>query len=207
MSGAAHEQAGRRGQSSRQRNGHSQARVRGACHEECSAWVYPIPASSLPPGGASWCVPQTHTHARARDEQEQGQETNTTPRRPVGGEGGDNGKTEEAQEGEHGGTRGAHGTQLCLRQGGGGREVLEGGGLGPKKFVYQKWPDKILPMVNFVFSHDRHFGLGGALLLRCRATLILPCGGGGSAGVRYAWTAAEHWRPAAAVGYRPPGVA
>ena len=26
--------------------------------------------------------------------------------------------------------------------------------------MYQKWPDQIFPIVNFVFSHDGHFGLG-----------------------------------------------
>ena len=26
--------------------------------------------------------------------------------------------------------------------------------------MYQKWPDQIFPTVNFVFSHDGHFGLG-----------------------------------------------
>ena len=35
------------------------------------------------------------------------------------------------------------------------------GGLGPKIFVYQKWPDKIFPTVNFVSSHDGPFGRGG----------------------------------------------
>ena len=49
-----------------------------------------------------------------------------------------------------------------------GRDVLEerkGGGSGTQKFVFQKWPDKIFPMVNFVFSRDGHFsreGGGGA---------------------------------------------
>ena len=50
------------------------------------------------------------------------------------------------------------------RRVGGGRELLEGeeggGGSGTQKFVYQKWPDQIFPMVNFVVSHDGHFGLG-----------------------------------------------
>ena len=43
------------------------------------------------------------------------------------------------------------------------KDVLEErrGGSGTQKFVYQKWPDKIFPMVNFVFSHYRHFGRGG----------------------------------------------
>ena len=43
------------------------------------------------------------------------------------------------------------------------REVLEGGegGSGSQKFVYQKWPDQIFPTVNFGFSHDGPFGLGG----------------------------------------------
>ena len=34
-----------------------------------------------------------------------------------------------------------------------------GGGSGTQKFVYQKRPDKIFPIVNF--SHHRHFGLEG----------------------------------------------
>ena len=42
-------------------------------------------------------------------------------------------------------------------KGGRGRE----GGSGTKKSVCQKWPDKISPIVTFVFSHDGHFGLGG----------------------------------------------
>ena len=41
----------------------------------------------------------------------------------------------------------------CIRRG--------GGGSGTPKFVYQKWPNQIFPIVNFVFSHDGHFGLGG----------------------------------------------
>ena len=32
---------------------------------------------------------------------------------------------------------------------------------GTQKFVYQKWPDQIFPVVNFVFSHDGVFGLEG----------------------------------------------
>ena len=43
-----------------------------------------------------------------------------------------------------------------IRAGGGG-----GGGSGAQKFVHQKWPDKIFPTANFVFSHNVHFGLGG----------------------------------------------
>ena len=44
-----------------------------------------------------------------------------------------------------------------------------GGGSGTQNFVYQKWPDKISPIVNFVFFQCDHFGLeeGG------------PGGGGG----------------------------
>ena len=42
-----------------------------------------------------------------------------------------------------------------------GGERGEGGGSGTQKFVYQKWPDQIFPFVNFVFSHDGHFGLEG----------------------------------------------
>ena len=33
-------------------------------------------------------------------------------------------------------------------------------GSGTQKSVYQKWPEKIFPTVNLVFSHDGHFGLG-----------------------------------------------
>ena len=41
----------------------------------------------------------------------------------------------------------------------------QGGGKGGRGFwtqnlVYQKWPDQIFPIVNFVFSHYGHFGLG-----------------------------------------------
>ena len=45
----------------------------------------------------------------------------------------------------------------------GGRDVFEerGGVSGTQIFVYQKWPDKIFPMVNCVFSHDGHFVLEG----------------------------------------------
>ena len=54
------------------------------------------------------------------------------------------------------------------------------------QFVHRKWPNKIVPFVNFVFSRDGHFGLGGGgvqggvprLLPRCTAILILPEGGG-----------------------------
>ena len=35
-----------------------------------------------------------------------------------------------------------------------------GGGSGTQNFVHQKWPDKIFPTVNFVFSHDGPSGLG-----------------------------------------------
>ena len=34
-----------------------------------------------------------------------------------------------------------------------------GGDPGPQ-FVYLKWPDQIFPVVNFIFSHDGHFGRG-----------------------------------------------
>ena len=34
-------------------------------------------------------------------------------------------------------------------------------GGGTQKFVYQKWPNKIFPIANYVFSHDGHFGLEG----------------------------------------------
>ena len=34
----------------------------------------------------------------------------------------------------------------------------EGGGSGKQKFVNQKWPDQIFRMINFVFSHNGHFG-------------------------------------------------
>ena len=34
-------------------------------------------------------------------------------------------------------------------------------GFGTQNFEHQKWPDKIFPVVNFVFSHYGHFGLKG----------------------------------------------
>ena len=38
----------------------------------------------------------------------------------------------------------------------------EGGrGFWTQNLMYQKWPDQIFPFVNFVFSRDGHFGLGG----------------------------------------------
>ena len=51
--------------------------------------------------------------------------------------------------------------KAVLAQGGGGGVLRGEGGQGTQKIVYQKWPDQIFPVVNFVFSHDGHFGLGG----------------------------------------------
>ena len=49
------------------------------------------------------------------------------------------------------------GAGLLLSRGGGG----EGGrGFWTQNLVYQKWPDQIFPVVNFVSSRDDHFGLG-----------------------------------------------
>ena len=36
----------------------------------------------------------------------------------------------------------------------------EGRGFWTQNLVHQKWPDQIFPIVNFVFSHYGHFGLG-----------------------------------------------
>ena len=44
---------------------------------------------------------------------------------------------------------------LLLSRGGKG-----GRGFWTQNLVYQKWPDQIFPIVNFVFSRDGHFGLG-----------------------------------------------
>ena len=44
--------------------------------------------------------------------------------------------------------------ECAVRKSGGGVSVTQ-------KFAYQKWPDKIFPTVNSIFSHDGHFGLGG----------------------------------------------
>ena len=44
---------------------------------------------------------------------------------------------------------------LLLSKGGEG-----GRGFWTQNLVYQKWPDQIFPIVNFVFSHYGHFGLG-----------------------------------------------
>ena len=45
--------------------------------------------------------------------------------------------------------------ELQTKGGGGG-----GRGFWTQNLVYQKWPDQIFPIVNFVFSRDGHFGLG-----------------------------------------------
>ena len=53
-----------------------------------------------------------------------------------------------------------------VKGGGGGRASFEqvggegGRGFWTQNLVYQKWPDQIFPIVNFVFSRDGHFGLG-----------------------------------------------
>ena len=47
------------------------------------------------------------------------------------------------------------GAGLLLSRGGEG-----GRGFWTQNLVYQKWPDQIFPIVNFVFSHCGHFGLG-----------------------------------------------
>ena len=44
---------------------------------------------------------------------------------------------------------------LLLSRGGEG-----GRGFWTQNLVYQKWPDQIFPIVNFVFPHYGHFGLG-----------------------------------------------
>ena len=46
--------------------------------------------------------------------------------------------------------------RLCLMGGGRG-----GGGSGTQKLAYQTSPEKIFPIVNFIFLDDGHFGLGG----------------------------------------------
>ena len=48
-----------------------------------------------------------------------------------------------------------------------------GGASGTQKFGYQKWPNPIFPIVNFVFSRDGHFGMGSGVW-----------GGGGGRGVQ-----------------------
>ena len=54
--------------------------------------------------------------------------------------------------------------EFSWERGGGGRASFEQGGGGrgfwTQNLVYQKRPDQIFPIVNFVFSHDGHFGLG-----------------------------------------------
>ena len=53
-----------------------------------------------------------------------------------------------------------------------------GGGSGTQKFMYQKWPCQIFPLVNFVFSHNGCLGLGGfkwsGCSVRIRLWLRLP---------------------------------
>ena len=48
----------------------------------------------------------------------------------------------------------------------------EGRGSGTQNPVHQKWPAQFFSIVNFVFSHNGHFGLGGG-----------GRGGGGGAGM------------------------
>ena len=50
---------------------------------------------------------------------------------------------------------GGGGAGLLLSRGGEG-----GRGFWTQNLVYQKWPDQIFPIVNFVFSHYGHIGLG-----------------------------------------------
>ena len=47
------------------------------------------------------------------------------------------------------------GAGLLLSRGGEG-----GRGFWTQNLVYQKWPDQIFPLVNFVFPRNGHFGLG-----------------------------------------------
>ena len=49
---------------------------------------------------------------------------------------------------------GGAGAGLLLSRG------VGGGGFWTQNLVYQKWPDQIFPVVNFVFSRNGHFGLG-----------------------------------------------
>ena len=63
-------------------------------------------------------------------------------------------------------TNGSSGRAFNSGGGGGGAGLLlsrwgEGGrGFWTQNLVYQKWPDQIFPLVNFLFSRDGHFGLG-----------------------------------------------
>ena len=51
--------------------------------------------------------------------------------------------------------RGNRATGPLLSRGGEG-----GRGFWTQNLVYQQWPDQIFPIINFVFSHYGHFGLG-----------------------------------------------
>ena len=104
-----------------------------------------------------------------------------------------------------GGGKGAIKAERVFREsappppGGGDQKGEWGGGWsGTQKFMYQRWPDKMFPIANFVCPHDDPFGLGGRgfrggypdapLLLWCTATaiLMLPLGGRGANQLRYA---------------------
>ena len=57
-----------------------------------------------------------------------------------------------------------HSMSLAIGGGMGMGGIRKGGGgdLGPNSLcTYLKWPNQIFPVVNFVFSHYGHFGLGG----------------------------------------------
>ena len=55
-------------------------------------------------------------------------------------------------------------------EGGGGGE----GGFGTQTFVYQKWPDKTFPIVNFIFFFDGHWSGGGGGMTMCQASPSNP---------------------------------
>ena len=59
---------------------------------------------------------------------------------------------------------------------------------GSQKFVYQKWPDQILPIVNFVLSPDGPFGLavgGGGGTVAKKTSLARACAHAGPPGWPY----------------------
>ena len=60
----------------------------------------------------------------------------------------------EDAQGRRGGDGGGGAGLLLSRGGEGGR------GFWTQNLVYQKWSNQIFPIVNFVFSHYGHFGLG-----------------------------------------------
>ena len=89
-----------------------------------------------------------------------------------------------------------------LQSGGGGGVIRKGG--GGVWFVYQTWPDKIFPIVNFVFSHDGHFLKGGGGSREGTPSVYFPGGAYSPFGTREGMTGGRLQRHTHIVHTLPP---